>query len=581
MRFFPLVVSFVLLLLVAGCSSASEDDVGATEPTPEATSTPESTPTPEPPAELDWEDVVELLEPSTVMIRADFPETAVSYEGQGSGSGIVYSEDGYILTNAHVVSGAAAVTVSTSGSPRERSARFVGLSPCDDLAVLQVTDMDGLEPASLGDSSSQRAGGEVATLGYPLGEMMGLDISFSRGVIGQMNDTMGHYERLIQHDASVNSGNSGGPLVDRMGDVVGVNSLFIDPSVGQGMYWAIDINQAKSIMSQLENGENRLWTGMNLEPNFYPDYFGTEEGLVIAAVASGSSASGIGVQPAMLLTHLEGLAVNSMEDVCRVLRSQNEGDSVRVEIMNPGLTEYEFYEGEVVLGGGSNDGAALELVHVEPIDMAGEILDIVGGESEDEETSEVEPVEDPETSEGAVDGIPVEPGIYVGTASVEINYWAPCGEDGGWIEYDNVTYEKSTRVLIDYPWEGEENTYWMQIYSEDEDEGGFWILSSWYYGEQDDLVEYWALHHEDDQIWGEYLVPAFTDYEEGNVIYSNVPVDECTDAEGFELYEMPMSTEETLMIGSITEDSGFLEITGFTSDLYRDFDISIDFVREE
>lgn len=556
MRYVTLVLVMLVLLISAGCGD-DEPEIVAQEPT--ATSAPEPTatsePTPEPTAtperELSWEDVVEKLEPSTVMIRADFPETAVSYEGQGSGTGIVYSEDGYILTNAHVVSGAAALTVSTAGSPKERSARFVGISTCDDLAVIQVTDVDGLEVAEFGDTSEERVGAEVAALGYPLGDMLSLDMTVSRGVISKMNESLWEFESLIQHDASINPGNSGGPLVNRKGEILGINTASVDPSMAASINFAIDINQAKRIVADLEQGTNRHWLGMNLEPNFYPEYFGTEEGLIVAAVASGSSASKVGVQAPYLLTHLEGLTVNTIEDVCRIMRSHSDGDSLKVEFMHVTDVEVQYLEGEIVLGE-NNGGLDLSVVH-----------SVIFNE---EQTAVIDGVEQ------------LTEGIWQGVATVQLDYWAQCGDaDGDWQTYDTLTYTHDVNVLVDVPFEGEFNPFWLEVYTDTEDEGGFWLLSSWQY-DTGELSEYWDLEYTGTDFNGELIDYKYSDGEVGNVVYSQLPVDPCSDTQGGDLTEMEMDIGTTVA-GTLGADSGVLEISGMTTDLYRDFTIVMDLVR--
>jgi S1-C subfamily serine protease len=130
---------------------------------------------------------VAKLQPSTVMIIADFPETAISCENVGFGTGFVYTDDGYIVTNAHVVEGAAAITVVPPGSNRERPARFVGVSTCDDLAVIKVDDMEGLAPAAFGRSDELKVGEEVMALGYPFGAEIGTDLSVTRGIVSKLD----------------------------------------------------------------------------------------------------------------------------------------------------------------------------------------------------------------------------------------------------------------------------------------------------------------------------------------------------------------------------------------------------------
>ncbi|HEX3721394.1 MAG TPA: trypsin-like peptidase domain-containing protein [Nitrolancea sp.] len=291
-----------------------------------------------------------MLTPSTVMVRADFPATAVSDAEYGSGTGIVMTADGYILTNAHVVDGAADVTVAASGSNRERPARFVGISPCDDLAVIKVDDVSGLKPAVFGHSSQQQVGEDVAAIGYPLGSEIGTDVTITRGIISKLDQPLDPYESLIQTDASINPGNSGGPLVNRQGQVIGINTLGVDPTVATNINFAISIDQAQTVIPDLQSGHNKLWLGMNLGPNNYADYFGTDAGLVVEAVSAKSPASSAGVQPAYLLTQLEGLDVNSKADVCKILRSHQDGDGLKVSFLNITPDATQLLQGEITIG---------------------------------------------------------------------------------------------------------------------------------------------------------------------------------------------------------------------------------------
>lgn len=342
-------LTLALALVLAACGGG--DAMPTVAPaTPTAAVRAEPSPTPTVVRELAWEDVVEQLRPSTVMIVAYFPETAVSYEGIGFGTGILYSDEGYIVTNAHVVEGAASLSVVAPGSTRERPARFVGVSPCDDLAVIQVDGLSDLAPATFGSSSELRVGEEVVALGYPFGAEIGTDITVTRGVVSKLDVQFPPYQSLIQTDTPINPGDSGGPLVNRRGEVIGITSLGVDPSVAEALNFAISIDEAKPLISELERGRNRHWLGMNLVPNTYEDYFGTGDGLVVAAVASRSPASAAGVQPAYLLTTLEGVSVSSLADVCRILRSHKDGDGLRAQFLNVTDTEVQVLEGELVIG---------------------------------------------------------------------------------------------------------------------------------------------------------------------------------------------------------------------------------------
>lgn len=350
-------------------STTSTTTAASTNAATVAAATTAATPapaTPTAPVELSWEEVVKKLTPSTVMVRADYPATAVSDEAYGSGTGIVMTADGYILTNAHVVDGAAALTVAASGSNRERPARFVGVSSCDDLAVIKVDDVEGLQPAVFGMSKNENVGEDVAAIGYPLGSEIGTDVTITRGIISKLDQPLDPYESLIQTDASINPGNSGGPLVNRFGQVIGINTLGVDPTVATNINFAISIDQAQQVIPDLQKGHNRLWLGMNLGPNNYSDYFGTEAGLVVEAVASKSPASAAGVLPAFLLTQLEGLNVNSKADVCKILRSHKDGDGLKVQFLNITSTDQQLLEGEVTIGQ-DDSTAQVQVIDSQPI----------------------------------------------------------------------------------------------------------------------------------------------------------------------------------------------------------------------
>ncbi len=380
-RFTPLLMAAALLL--AACNSApvaqspTAVPTEAAPPTPTVEPTPAATPTP---LTLSSEEIAEKLRPATVRIAAIFGENAVSYEGQGSGTGIVYdAEQGLILTNAHVVEGASAVEISLAGSTRTRAARVIGRSQCDDLAVLKVENTQDLEAATLGESSAMRVGADVVAIGYPLSDQ-GDDISVTKGNISQLNVAFEELQDLIKHDAPINPGNSGGPLVNNRGEVIGINVLTLTNAQNQN--YAIAMTPARPIIKELESGKNRHYIGLNLYPNVFEDYFGTNEGMAIVAVASGSPASQVGVQPADLLLKIEDTSVNSAFDVCRILRSHADGDQLKVRILR--ATTGEILEGELTLG------------KVGPADDRTAKLAVVGTIAMDEPSAEPEPVVDPE-----------------------------------------------------------------------------------------------------------------------------------------------------------------------------------------
>jgi serine protease Do len=187
--------------------------------------------------------IVDKLRPSTVLI-----DVQESTDFGGTGSGFVYDPSGMIVTNAHVVTGAALIKVHLQGSDRWFSARVVGISPCDDLAIIQV-DGGNPVPATIGSSDALRVGDEVVAIGYPKASQLGTDVTVTRGVVSKLHASVGQYADVIQTDAAINPGNSGGPLVNLTGEVVGITTATLRGTTG--INFAISISAAKPILSQL------------------------------------------------------------------------------------------------------------------------------------------------------------------------------------------------------------------------------------------------------------------------------------------------------------------------------------------
>ncbi|HUS15660.1 MAG TPA: trypsin-like peptidase domain-containing protein [Chloroflexia bacterium] len=341
----------LLVLLLTACGEPAATPTAIPVPTPENTATP---------AALSTADLVDKLRPSTVYVRAKFAESAIADEGEGHGTGIVYdATNGYVLTNAHVVEGASSIQVMTDGGGSTFSARVVGRAQCDDLAVLKVDSPRGLKAATLATNADVKIGTDVIALGYPISLGKSTDLSANPGTISKSRVQEPPYQELIQTNAVIAPGNSGGPLINRRGEVIGINSLRLRDA--PGIYYAISMSYARPILKQLEKGTNRQYTGLNVRLNSYEKYYGTDKGLAIISLATGSPATQLGLQPADLLLKVENRSVNSDAEFCEILRSHTDGDRIKLTVSR--VDTGQQCEGELTLGqGAGTDPAALHCV---------------------------------------------------------------------------------------------------------------------------------------------------------------------------------------------------------------------------
>jgi serine protease Do len=268
------------------------------------------------------------------------------------GSGVIIDKDGQILTNAHVVDGAASLTV-TLDSGNKTPARILGLDPVLDLALLRVESATALPAARLGDSSAVKVGDEVVAIGNPIG----LDQTMTRGIVSGLNRLLPGIsdEPMIQTDAPINPGNSGGPLVDRCGGVVGINTLISEDA--QSIGFAVPINAAKSILRDLrELGRVvRPWLGM--QGRAVDNKLGSivrvpvTPGYLVEVVYDGSPADRAGVRGGNLsvvvqgeeyllggdiLTAINGTAIRSHTDYVARVKTLRVGQRVKVTVVREG-----------------------------------------------------------------------------------------------------------------------------------------------------------------------------------------------------------------------------------------------------
>lgn len=274
----------------------------------------------------------------------DFGQTAFS----GSGSGFLISSDGLIVTNQHVVEGAGSLNVYLEGEDRPKNARILGVSECDDLAVLDLTG-EGY-PFLDWYRDDPEPGLDAWAAGFPLGDP---EYSLTRGSVvkaeadGDTNWSSIDY--TIEHDANIQPGNSGGPLVAEDGRVIGVNYANFDTGTGTSQFFAIPAALAEDVVTELASGQDREAIGVN---GFA---FATDEyaGLWVSGVRAGSPASDLGIEPGDIILELAGRPVVTDSDVteygatkagyCDVLRTQGSDKPMAVSILR-------FDTGEVLSG---------------------------------------------------------------------------------------------------------------------------------------------------------------------------------------------------------------------------------------
>ncbi len=256
------------------------------------------------------------------------------------GSGFVISADGYILTNNHVVDGADEIKVKFDNG-KELKGELKGSDAKLDLALIKVTTDEKLSVAVLGDSDEIEVGEWVMAIGNPFG----LSETVTAGIVSAKGRVIGSgpYDDFIQTDASINPGNSGGPLFNAKGEVIGINTAII--AGGQGIGFAIPVNMAKSIISQLKDKGKvtRGWIGVSIQPvtKDLADSFGlpAERGALVSEVNPDSPAEKGGVKSGDIIIIFDGKTIKEMNDLPRLVAATAAGSSVKVKVIREGKEE--------------------------------------------------------------------------------------------------------------------------------------------------------------------------------------------------------------------------------------------------
>ena len=266
-----------------------------------------------------------------------FKEFGTPQERKSSalGSGFIIDEKGLVVTNNHVIEGAEDIVVQVNGD-KEFKAKVIGADPLSDIAVLQIETKEKFIPVKFGDSDKARIGDWVIAIGNPFG----FGGTVTSGIISARNRSIGlsRYEDYIQTDASINSGNSGGPLFDMNGDVIGINTAILGRSGNVGIGFSIPSNSAKIVIDQLiEFGETkRGWLGVRIQDvtKEIADVEKLDEarGALVASVAQNSPSAKAGVKEGDIILEFDGQKIQEMKELPIIVAKTKVGKKVKVKI---------------------------------------------------------------------------------------------------------------------------------------------------------------------------------------------------------------------------------------------------------
>ena len=251
------------------------------------------------------------------------------------GSGFIIDTKGIVITNNHVIKGAEDILVRVNGD-KEYSAKIIGSDPLSDIAVLQIDSKDKFVPVKFGDSDKARIGDWVIAIGNPFG----LGGTVTSGIISARNRAIGltRYEDYIQTDASINQGNSGGPLFNMYGNVIGINTAILGQSGSIGIGFAIPSNNAEKVIDQLiKYGETkRGWLGVRIQ-NVTKEIAEAEKldkprGALVSSVAEGSPSDKGGIKAGDIILEFDGKLINEMRELPIIVAQTKVGKTVKLKV---------------------------------------------------------------------------------------------------------------------------------------------------------------------------------------------------------------------------------------------------------
>ncbi len=296
--------------------------------------------------------VSEKALPSVVGINVVYTVSAFggrTAQGEAEGSGIIISEDGYIVTNNHVISaessslyytieGAKEITVKLYNDDNEYKATVVGTDEYTDIAVLKI-DKTGLTPATLGNSDNLKVGETVFAIGNPVG----MEYSVTSGIVSAKDrevEVDGTTYTAIQTDAAINSGNSGGALVNANGEVIGINTLKLSGTGIEGIGFAIPISSATDIINQLIQNKTVKRPYIGIEGSAIDSYsakrYNLPEGIYVESIEKDSPADKAGLKEKDIITKIEGTEVKTVDELNKIKNKHSIGDKVVLTVYRNG-----------------------------------------------------------------------------------------------------------------------------------------------------------------------------------------------------------------------------------------------------
>ena len=350
-------VCIAVLCLAVGISigilafSGRSGQISQIEPTasPSATATPNTGQSTTPnTGSSNLADVIDSVMPSVVSITTtQYAQRAGTEVASGYGSGFVYSADGLIATNNHVVEGAGRIYVTLNGDEQQYEAEVVATDSYSDLAILKI-DKTGLTPVKFGSSSSLRLGDTVFVIGSPYNGLFANSVS--SGIVSGLNREMvlnSATQTFIQTDAAVNPGNSGGPMFNANGELVGIitrksmlSTVTGETTSIEGIGFAIPSDVASPVLEQLAQGQQVPRSGIGIMGSSLTEQgkqaYNVENGIYVASVSKGGPAEKAGLEVGDIITKLDGQAIGSMDEMIQLMESKNIGDTITLTYVRDG-----------------------------------------------------------------------------------------------------------------------------------------------------------------------------------------------------------------------------------------------------